>query len=323
MSLMCYPSYQHLFWTDHTSTHTFNTVYTFYKYCRTHLAKFDLFCFKDADVRTQLADGWSLRTDKWTGNATTFKTCSKNSQNISKHIQRFSSTEVSWFSFHFKIQACHIWVHCRSLIGKVGQFVTTVRCTEATEATANAKIGNFPGPAVPGGSGAHTTGEPAACATVQNERVQTPDHCDDLESFPKIREKMCFIVFMSHILCWYNILCFLWKTCYIYNIYTYNIRIFIFIFYNMIYIYIYIFVFTYIQRSLPAESLLNPSNPGKAIHMGSLDAFRTSQGDLHQDDHVEPDSCLMLPLPVIWELRNLKIIITSRYFCAISRGQKW
>ena len=84
-----------------------------------------------------------------------------------------------------------------------------MRCTEATEATANAKIGskignfslNFPGPAVPGGSGAHTTGEPAACATVQNERVQTPDHCDDLESFPKIREKMCFIVFMSHILC--------------------------------------------------------------------------------------------------------------------------
>ena len=142
MSLMCYPSYQHLFSTDHTSTHTVNTVYKFYKYCRTHLAKFDLFCFKDADVRTQLADGWSLRTDKWTGNATTFKTCSKNSQNISKHIQRFSSTEVSWFSFHFKIQACHIWVHCRSLIGKVGQFVTTVRCTEATEATANAKIGS-------------------------------------------------------------------------------------------------------------------------------------------------------------------------------------
>lgn len=33
--------------------------------------------------------------------------------------------------------------------------------------------------------------------------------------------------------------------------------------------------------------------------MGSLDAFRTSQGDLHQDDHVEPDSCLMLPIPVI------------------------
>lgn len=31
--------------------------------------------------------------------------------------------------------------------------------------------------------------------------------------------------------------------------------------------------------------------------MGSLDAFRTSQGDLHQD--VEPDSCLMLPIPVI------------------------
>ena len=26
-----------------------------------------------------------------------------------------------------------------------------------------------PGPAVPGGSGAHTTGEPAACATVQAE----------------------------------------------------------------------------------------------------------------------------------------------------------
>lgn len=89
MSLMCYPSYQHLFSTDHTSTHTVNTVYKFYKYCRTHLSKFDLFCFKDADVRTQLADGWSLRTDKWTGNATTFKTCSKNSQSISKHIQRF------------------------------------------------------------------------------------------------------------------------------------------------------------------------------------------------------------------------------------------
>ena len=233
-------------------------------------------------LRTRLADGWSLRMDKWTDNAhlkLALKTVKPYQRHSTFLIYRcfimFHSTSNPSMSHLVSTMLQEPdwegWAVCHdSAVHRIGERTTWGKKTgkqENVKCWQNKNYVFFQHSQVQLFQVAvgHIPLENRQRAPLCRQRLNESD-AGLLQSFrimwiQKIRERMCFHAS--------------------YFLFIYNINMYLPFLKDLLY------TTQRLAAALLAESLLSPSNPGKAIYRGSL------------DDHVEPDSCLMLPLPVL------------------------